>query len=118
LQRTAQLCFHKSHYLASQLHNRLQLTINPQLIGGSEAAPWFREFVVQLPCSARALNENLARQSGMAGGGLDLGCIYPDESGWDKCMLLAATEVHSKADIDAFVKAIGEQLNQPGTGGS
>jgi len=111
LRETAQLCFHKSHYLAEQLHERLKLDINPQLNSKSGNLSWFREFVVQLPCSAKKLNQSLATNASMVGG-LDLGSVYANVPNWDKRMLLAVTEVHSKEDLDAFVTAMGIQIER------
>jgi glycine dehydrogenase subunit 1 len=97
LQRVAELCFHKSHYAASAIAALPGFAVNPQ----APAQPFFKEFVVRLPCPVTEVNARL-REEGIVGG-YDLGRDYPHLADH---MLLAVTEVNSRAAIDRLVDAL------------
>lgn len=80
----------KAHYLASKLEQRF-------------SAPFFNEFVVKTGDVA-ALNQKLLEKKVI--GGLDLGRFYPELAG---NMLLCATEMSKKADMDVVIEALGGQ---------
>ncbi len=69
-------------------------------------APFFNEFALQLPCEPAALNERLLARGFL--GGVDLGRQSPAlRRGW----LVCVTETKRRADIDAFVTAVREELH-------
>jgi glycine dehydrogenase subunit 1 len=83
----------KAHYLAAQLQNRgVALPFR---------APFFNEFVAK-PSGVAAAEVNRRALEKKIIGGLDLGPFYPELEG---CMLVCATEVNQRADMDRFVDA-------------
>jgi glycine dehydrogenase subunit 1 len=92
LREVARLNVQKSHYAAKTLS---------ALSGVSCAfgAPYFNEFVLQLPegTDVTQLNSRLLAKGFI--GGYDLGRDYPELAG---CMLIAVTEQRSRAEIDSF----------------
>jgi glycine dehydrogenase subunit 1 len=97
LRRVAELCFHKSHYAADAIGGLAGFSVNPQ----APAQPFFKEFVVRLPRPVTQVNARL-REQGIIGG-YDLGADYPHLAGH---MLLAVTEVNTRAAIDRLVDAL------------
>ena len=69
------------------------------------AAPFFNEFVVDVGEPASAVLARLQDRGIL--GGVDLGRWYPELS---TCMLVAATEMTTAADIDALATALSEVL--------
>ena len=100
LQRVAQLCFHKSHYAATEIGKLAGFAINPQ----APAQPFFKEFVVRLPGPAPEINARLRERHGIIGG-YDLGRDYAH---LQNHMLIAVTELNTRAGIDRLVAALGE----------
>jgi glycine dehydrogenase subunit 1 len=66
-------------------------------------APTFNEFVVDLPEDAEACRARM-REQGLIGG-LPLGTYYPE---LDRSMLLCATELTRREDVDALVRCLQE----------
>jgi glycine dehydrogenase subunit 1 len=90
----AERCYQNAHYLASRLTE----------LPGYElgfAAPFFHEFVVQTPSSAREVNARLAA-AGIVGG-YDLGRLDPS---LDRALLLCATEMNDRACIERMVDVL------------
>jgi glycine dehydrogenase subunit 1 len=100
LRRVAELCFHNSHYAASEIGRLKGFAINPQ----PSTEPFFKEFVVRLPGPVSDIKARLREGHGIIGG-YDLGQDYPHLRDH---MLTAVTEVHTRASIDAFVAALAE----------
>ena len=100
LKQIAELCFHKSHYAAGEIGKLEGFAVNPQ----APARPFFKEFVVRLPCSPAEVNKHLRERHGIVGG-YDLGHDYPHLRDH---MLIAVTEVNTRASIDRLVQALGE----------
>jgi len=98
LRDVAELCFHKSHYAAAEIGRLKGFAVNPQ------GRPFFKEFVVRLPCPPGEVNEILRERYGIIGG-YDLGRDYPHLADH---MLLAVTEVNTRAAIDRLVDALRE----------
>ncbi len=96
LRRVAELCYHRAHYAAAEI---------AKLPGYRVAtdAPFFKEFVVQCPRPVAEINATL-REQGIIGG-YDLA---GDEPQLGNAMLLAVTEMNSKADIDELVRVLRE----------
>jgi glycine dehydrogenase subunit 1 len=68
-------------------------------------APVFREFAVRLPAPAAPVIARLARRGYLAG--LDLGRFWPE---LDDVLLVAVGERRTRAEIDGFAEALGEEL--------
>jgi glycine dehydrogenase subunit 1 len=100
LQQAAELCFHNSHYAAGEIGKLKGFAVNPQ----APEQTFFKEFAVRLPCAVAEANAKLRERHGIVGG-YDLGRDYP---GLADHMLLAFTEIHSRASIDRLVRALGE----------
>lgn len=99
LRRVAELCFHKSHYAASQIAALPGCAVNSQ----APERPFFKEFVVDLPVAAERANRAIEEEMGTVGGrplGLDF-------EGMERRLLLAVTELHTKEDIDQLVGVLG-----------
>jgi glycine dehydrogenase subunit 1 len=93
LRELAEQNLSKAHYLAAQLATRgTQLPFR---------APFFNEFVAK-PNGATAAEVNRRALENKIIGGLDLGRFYAELDG---CMLLCATEMNRRSEMDAFVEA-------------
>jgi glycine dehydrogenase subunit 1 len=100
LRQVAELCFHKSHHAAAQIGRLPGFAVNPQ----APEKSFFKEFVVRLPGSAAEVNRRLREEFGIIGG-YDLGRDYPHLRDH---MLIAVTELHTRAAIDRLVVALGQ----------
>jgi len=98
LRRIAELCFQKSHYAATKIGEIPGFEVNPD----APSIPFFKEFVVSLPCPAAHANDILREKHGIIGG-YDLGQSYP---GQDERMLLAVTEMNTREEIDCLAAAL------------
>ena len=96
LQQVARLCYDKTHYAAAQI------AAIPGFSLWSEQ-PFFHEFVVACPRPVAEINAALLERGIL--GGFDLVQEYPD---LDQHMLIAVTEMNTKAQIDNLVKALSE----------
>ncbi|MAT68466.1 MAG: aminomethyl-transferring glycine dehydrogenase [Planctomycetaceae bacterium] len=92
LKETAELCLHKSRYLAEQLcaSDRFSLAFE---------APTFKEFVIRDAENDVAGLLEKARAAGFLAG-LPLAAWYPELS---DCVLIAVTEKRTKKEMDALV---------------
>jgi glycine dehydrogenase subunit 1 len=97
LRKVAELCYHKSHYAAAEIGKLAGFAVNPQ----APTAPFFKEFVVRLPRSVAEVTTALKRHGIL--GGYDLGSDYPHLANH---MLIAVTEMNSRAAIDRLVGAL------------
>jgi glycine dehydrogenase subunit 1 len=100
LRRVAELCFHKSHYAAAEIGKLSGFSVNPQ----APQRPFFREFVVRLPGAVAEFNEHLRTHHGIIGG-YDLG---RDDPRLRNHMLVAVTEINTRAGIDRLVAGLKE----------
>jgi len=98
LRQVATLCYQKSHYAADQIRTRAGLAVNP----GAPDRPFFKEFVIALPKPVAAVNGMLRDEFGILGG-YDLGRDYP---AFDGHMLIAVTEMNTRASIDRLVDGL------------
>jgi glycine dehydrogenase subunit 1 len=87
-------CYQNAHYLASELSKLPGYEIGFD-------APFFHEFVVRTPASARQINSRLA-EAGIIGG-YDLANVDP---ALDDCLLLCATELNDKESIDRLITTL------------
>ena len=72
------------------------------------SAPFFNEFTIELPRSAKMVNASLLREKII--GPLALGTSYPELT---KHALVCVTETTTKAEIDRFASALRKSLEQP-----
>src|SRR5882762_4699887 len=95
IQEVAQHCAQKTAYAAKQI---------AELEGFSVpfTAPRFNEFVVRGPVAARELLSRLASERNITGG-LALSRYFQDQP---NAFLVCATELNSRAEIDAFVAGL------------
>jgi glycine dehydrogenase subunit 1 len=98
LRRVAELCYQKSHYAAAGIGRLTGFAVNPQ----APAQPFFKEFVVRGPAPVAEINARLYEQFGIVGG-YDLGIDYPHLKDH---MLIAVTEMNTRAAIDRLVMAL------------
>jgi len=99
LQQVANLCYQKAHYAAGELTK-----ISGYRLPHSE--PFFHEFVLECPQPAANVNEHLLEHGIL--GGYDLGQDFPERKNH---LLIAVTEMNSKADIDALAEVLLEMNN-------
>jgi glycine dehydrogenase subunit 1 len=97
IRHMAQLNFEKAGYMVKRLKEKGMIIINQ--------APFFNEFVVELPIPAKEVNAKLL-EAGIIGG-FDLGHDYDLEHQ----MLIAVTEQRTKEEIDQFVEVLEGILN-------
>ncbi len=97
LRQVAELCWHKSHYAASEIAK----LPGYRVLG---ARPFFQEFIVECPGPVQALNDRLLDEAGLIGG-YDLSRDYPQRA---RQMLLCVTEMNTREEIDALVEALAK----------
>ena len=93
LRRTAELTYQKAHYLASLIADIPGYSV-------VDGGVFFQEFAAQCPIPPSGLNERLLNYKII--GGLDI------SDRLDNGMLICATEVNTREEIDAFAAALGE----------
>jgi glycine dehydrogenase subunit 1 len=96
LRKVAEINYHRAHYAAKQINKIKGFKVNT-------TKPFFNEFTVKCPRSVRDINAALIERGII--GGYDLEADYPKLKDH---MLVAVTEMNSKAEIDAFVDALRE----------
>lgn len=94
MRELAEQCLEKAHYLAERIAALPGFRLPVE-------GPFFREFTVECPVPA-------AEVAAMAAGrrilpGVDLGRFDP---AWNRRLLVAVTEKHTRADLDALVDAL------------
>jgi glycine dehydrogenase subunit 1 len=94
LRKVAELCYHKAHYAADQINALPGYQVDLR-------KPFFNEFVVECPRPVSEINAHL-RDMGIIGG-YDLGRDYSD---FKDHMLIAVTEMNSRAEIDGLVQVL------------
>jgi glycine dehydrogenase subunit 1 len=97
LQDLARLNYHKAHYTAEKISTVPGFTVNP-------VQPFFNEFVVHCPRPAAEINLSLLKHDIL--GGYDLGQDYPELTNE---LLVAVTEMNTKAEIDYMVEVLEEE---------
>lgn len=93
LRKVAELCYQKAHYAAAQIAQIPGYRI------GNRA--FFNEFVVHCPRPVGEINQALRAKRVI--GGFELGSVYPHLK---DAMLLAVTEMNSRAQIDLLVSTL------------
>ena len=100
LRHVAELCYHRAHYAAAEIGK----------LPGFElltTEPFFKEFAVRTPRPVAEINTALDERGIL--GGYDLALDYPHLG---DAMLIAVTELNTKADIDAFVAALKDMIRE------
>src|SRR5262245_11371551 len=92
----AQLCFQKTHYAATRAREEAGLSL-------AYDAPFFREFVLELPVPA-AQACHIGHERGVLVG-VDLGRFDP---AWSRHLLVAVTEKRTKAEIDRWARVMAD----------
>ncbi|MCS6949278.1 MAG: aminomethyl-transferring glycine dehydrogenase subunit GcvPA [bacterium] len=100
MQRVANLCLQKAHYLA------MRLTELPGVQMVYPQARFFKEFVVSLPCPAEEVVQALLPEY-LAG--LPLSRYEP---GREHHLLIAVTEKRTRQEMDDFVRAVQRALRE------
>jgi glycine dehydrogenase subunit 1 len=99
LRQVAELNYHKAHYAAEVVGNLKGYHLVSDV-------PFFNEFVVRCPKPVAEVNTHLLDHDIL--GGYDLGKVYP---GMDDHMLIAVTEMISRAEIDYLAHVMSEVSN-------
>ena len=98
LRKVGELALAKAHYAAGALAKipgvRLRFT-----------APFFKEFVLQLPKSPERVVKRLAKERILAGVPLK-----PFDRALKDCLLVAVTEKRTRQEIDTFVQALSQAV--------
>jgi len=106
LRQVAELCYHKAHYAANKINRLVGYRVNMK-------QEFFNEFVVE--CARPVAEINAALREQIIVGGYDLSKDYPHLG---NAMLVAVTEMNTKEQIDALVKALGQVKTQKSKGKS
>lgn len=97
MRQVAELCYHKSHYAAAEIAKIPGYSVDL-------TKPFVKEFVVSCPKPVDAINEALLEKYDIIGG-YNLQKDYPERVNQ---MLIAVTEMNTKAQIDLLVTALKE----------
>ncbi len=100
LRQVAELCYHKAHYAANRINRIVGYRVDLK-------QEFFNEFVVACPRPVAEINAQLRAQGII--GGYDLSREYPHLG---NAMLVAVTELNTKAQIDQFVAALKQIKNK------
>jgi glycine dehydrogenase subunit 1 len=95
LKKTAELCWHKSHYAAGRIAALPAFSVSNK--------NFFKEFTAVLPGRAEEAAEKLAEKNIICG--LPLSRYFPDR---DRELLVCVTEKNTRRDIDELVQAFEE----------
>jgi glycine dehydrogenase subunit 1 len=95
LKKTAELCWHKSHYAAERIAALPAFAVTNKT--------FFKEFTVLLPGKAEEAAEKLAERNIICG--LPLSRYFPDR---ERELLVCVTEKNTRQDMDELVKALQE----------
>ncbi len=87
--------YHKAHYFQQRL------AALPGVSAAYADTPFFNEFVLRLPIPVATIQQSLLQQGMLFG--LDVGRFFPELA---DCVLLNATEVRTRAEMDAAVAAL------------
>jgi len=100
LRRIAELCYHKAHYAARKINRLPGYRVDLR-------QEFFNEFVVECPRPVAEINAAL-REQGIIGG-YDLSRDYPHLG---NAMLVAVTEMNTREQIDALVRALEQSAKR------
>ncbi|MFZ3065396.1 MAG: aminomethyl-transferring glycine dehydrogenase subunit GcvPA [Nitrospirota bacterium] len=92
LKKVAELCLQKTHYAQREI-TKIEGFISPF------PAPFFKEFVIKTPASAKRILEGLLKEKIIAG--LELGNYYPELKDH---LLICVTEKRTRAEIERLAE--------------
>ena len=72
------------------------------------SAPFFNEFVLELPSDPEKINQRLLSRGFI--GGLPLGRYFPESAGLKNASLICVTEMNTREEIENLAAALGEVL--------
>jgi glycine dehydrogenase subunit 1 len=98
LRRVGELCLAKAHYAAEALGKIPGVRLKYR-------APYFKEFVLELPRAPERVVTRLAKEKILAGIPLK-----PYDRALKDCLLVAVTEQRTRAEIDAYVQALAQAV--------
>ncbi len=101
LRQVAEQCLHRAHYALQRL------TAIPQ-VTRRYPGPFFREFVIVLPCPAAPVIERLYAEHGILGG-VPLSRFVAER---ENELLVAVTEQRTSEDIDRLAECLGRVLGE------
>ncbi|HNS50324.1 MAG TPA: aminomethyl-transferring glycine dehydrogenase subunit GcvPA [Anaerolineae bacterium] len=101
VRKLAELCYHKSHFAASQVAQLPDYHVY-------DARPFVQEFVVRCPAPVADINAYLLDEWGIIGG-YDLARDYPH---LPNHMLLCVTEVIRREEIDVLVRGLEDAAKE------
>ncbi len=96
LQKVADLCLQKTHYLADQLCRIEGLSL-------ASGAPFFKEFTLKLPKTAKDIITKAMKK------GIFPGIDLADE-GYPNYLLVAVTEKRTRGELDTYVEILKELI--------
>lgn len=99
LREVANLCFQKAHYLAAEIGKLEGFSVLNE-------HPFFNEFILQCPSDTNVIQNKLLEFGIIAG--FNLESVYPTRKNQ---LLMTATEINSREEIDFFVDALLEVTN-------
>ncbi|HEV8481168.1 MAG TPA: aminomethyl-transferring glycine dehydrogenase subunit GcvPA [Candidatus Eisenbacteria bacterium] len=102
MRQVADLCFQKTHYAAQRAKEEAGLSL-------AYEAPYFREFVLELPVPAAQVC-HFGHERGVLVG-VDLGRF---DAAWSRHLLVAVTEKRTKAEIDRWARVMAEAVRAQG----
>ncbi|CUU04971.1 glycine dehydrogenase (decarboxylating) alpha subunit [Armatimonadetes bacterium GBS] len=97
----AETCTQKAHYAAQRL------TEIPGVALRFPKTPFFKEFVLELPLSARAVCDRLLDKQILAG--LPLEPYYPN---MENALLVCVTETRTREEIETFAESLADALRK------
>ncbi len=96
MERVAQLCVQKAHYLAERLSTIKGVSL-------ASEAPFFKEFTIKLPINAAEVIKKSLHHNMFAG-------INLAKSGHPNHLLIAVTEKRTREELDLFVSVLADIL--------
>jgi glycine dehydrogenase subunit 1 len=96
LSQIAEICAQRAHYVQNKI-------IEIQGFEPLFSAPFFNEFSIRCPKPPKEINSELLKNNII--GGFELGRFYPELK---DCMMMAVTENHGRAALDAIVNDLSE----------
>lgn len=100
LREVARQCLAKSHYLASAISDIPGFRVETE-------SPFFREFVVRTPVSAKQIVETGVERSILAG--IDLGKFREE---WRNLLLVAVTERRTRQEMDLYTAFLRKEFGR------
>ena len=98
-----------ARHVTAKAHYAAQALARVRGVEVKFGAPFFREFVIELPLEASRVKEELAEAGFWPG--ISCGCYYDDLA---RCLIVSVTELHSRKDIDSLASALEAVVDRGG----